>query len=65
MNSKSADWIRNPQGLKINLSEYKIIKTQQGFSQHTFKLSVSDAKIYTDLLDKYSIWWVDVTNYPA
>jgi hypothetical protein len=38
------------------------IKTQQGFSQHVLWLSQQDAKIYTELLTRNNIWWVDVTN---
>lgn len=38
------------------------IRTQQGFSQHTLWLNEEDAKIYTDLLERNRIWYVNLAT---
>lgn len=38
------------------------IRTQQGLSQHTLWLNEEDAKIYTDLLERNRIWYINLAT---
>jgi hypothetical protein len=48
--------------IHVEIPDTVRIKTQQGSFQHILELSKDDAKIYTDILTRNGLWWVDVTE---
>lgn len=45
----------------VDNSKMRRIKTQQGFSFHTYELPEADAIIFMMILKKNNIWYADIT----